>query len=326
MLIKRIVYFCTVLIVRYTENFRIEKDCILTIGTFDGVHLGHQKILKKLNELKQKTGLNSAILTFDPHPRKVLFPDQKDLKLITSTDEKLALLDQHGIDITVVYPFSKAFAQMDAQAYIRDILVKSLKVKHLIIGYDHKFGNNRDGDIHTLRKFANEYGYAVEEISVQDIDNINVSSSKIRHALEKGDVELANKYLGHQFFIEGKVVKGKQLGRTLGYPTANLQIEDEDKMIPAIGVYFVSVKIDTEEFYGMLSIGKNPTTDTDEHVKIEVNIFDFDKDIYTKNIRLSFIKHLRNEVKFESIDKLKDQLKLDKENCVKLMGELKQHA
>lgn len=276
--------------------------------------------------MKLKTGLNSVILTFEPHPRKVLFPEQKDLKLITSTNEKLTLLDQNGIDITVVYPFSKAFAQMDAKAYIRDILVKSLKVQHLIIGYDHKFGNNRDGDINTLRKFADEYGYTVEEISAQDIDNINVSSSKIRHALENGDVELANKYLGHEFFIEGKVVKGKQLGRILGYPTANLQVEDEDKMIPALGIYFVSVKVDNEDHYGMLSIGKNPTTDTDENVKIEVNIFDFDKDIYTKNIRLSFIKHLRNEVKFESIDKLKDQLKLDKENCVKLMTELNLHA
>lgn len=312
--------------VRHTENFRIEKDCILTIGTFDGVHLGHQKILKKLNEIRLKTGLSSVILTFDPHPRKVLFPNQKDLKLITTTDEKLALLEQNGIDVTVVYPFSKAFSQLDAQAYIKDILVKSLKVKHLIIGYDHKFGNNRDGDITTLKKYASEYGYTVEEISAQDIDNINVSSSKIRHALEKGNVELANKYLGYEFFMEGSVVKGKQLGRTLGYPTANLKIEDADKMIPAIGIYLVGVKIDGEEFHGMLSIGKNPTTDTDELVKIEVNIFDLDKDLYNKNITLSFIKHLRNEVKFENIDKLKGQLKLDKENCLKLLAELKQHA
>jgi riboflavin kinase / FMN adenylyltransferase len=326
LLIKRIVYFCTVITVRYTENFRVEKPCILTIGTFDGVHLGHQKILKRLKELKEKTGLNSVILTFDPHPRKVLFPEQKDLKLITTTDEKLALLEQHGVDVSVVYPFSKAFAQLDAQAYIKDILVKSLKVKHLIIGYDHKFGNNRDGDINTLRNFAKEYDYEVEEISVQDIDHINVSSSKIRRALEKGDVELANKYLGYGFFINGTVVKGKQLGRTLGYPTANLLIGDEDKMIPAIGIYFVSVKIDHEEFHGMLSIGKNPTTDNDELVKIEVNIFDFDKDIYNKNISISFIKRLRDEQKFEGLEPLKDQLKRDKENCVKLIAELKQHA
>jgi riboflavin kinase/FMN adenylyltransferase len=312
--------------VRHTENFRIEKPCILTIGTFDGVHLGHQKILKKLSELKKKTGLNSVILTFDPHPRKVLFPEQKDLKLITTTDEKLELLEQHGIDVSVVYPFSRAFAQMDATAYIRDILVKSLKVKHLIIGYDHKFGNNRDGDIHTLRNFAKEFNYEVEEISVQDIDNINISSSKIRRALENGDVELANKYLGYEFFMNGLVVQGKKLGRTLGYPTANLRIENEDKMIPAIGIYFVSVKTDGEEFYGMLSIGKNPTTDNDDLVKIEVNIFEFDRDIYNKNIHVTFIKRLRNEQKFENLDALKDQLKRDKENCVKLMAELKQDA
>ncbi len=314
------------LTVRYTENFRIEKPCILTIGTFDGVHLGHQKILKKLNELKQRTGLNSVILTFDPHPRKVLFPEQKDLKLITTTDEKLALLEQNGIDITVVYPFSKAFAQMDAQAYIRDILMKSLKVKHLIIGYDHKFGKNRDGDIKTLKNYSKEFNYEVEEISVQDIDHINVSSSKIREALHKGEIELANKYLGHEFFITASVVKGKQLGRTLGYPTANLQTNDADKMIPTIGVYLVNVQLDGEEFYGMLSIGKNPTTDTDELVKIEVNIFNFDKDIYDHTIRVSFMKRLRDEVKFETIDLLKTQLKHDKENCLKLIEELNQHA
>ncbi|MBK7310096.1 MAG: bifunctional riboflavin kinase/FAD synthetase [Sphingobacteriaceae bacterium] len=314
------------LTVRYTENFRIEKPCILTIGTFDGVHLGHQKILKRLNEVKQKTGLNSTILTFDPHPRKVLFPEQKDLKLITTTDEKLALLEQNSIDITIVYPFSKAFAQMDPQAYIRDILIKSLRVKYLIIGYDHKFGKNRDGDIKTLKNYSKEFNYEVEEISVHDINHINVSSSKIREALNKGEIELANKYLGQEFFITALVVKGKQLGRTLGYPTANLEIDDEDKMIPAIGVYLVNVLIDHKEFYGMLSIGKNPTTDTDELVKIEVNIFNFDKDIYNNTVRVSFMKRLRDEVKFETIELLKTQLKHDKENCLKLIEELNQHA
>ncbi len=314
------------LTVRYTENFRIEKPCILTIGTFDGVHLGHQKILKRLNEVKQKTGLNSTILTFDPHPRKVLFPEQKDLKLITTTNEKLALLEQNSIDITIVYPFSKAFAQMDAQAYIKDILIKSLRVKYLIIGFDHKFGKNRDGDIKTLKNYSKEFNYEVEEISVHDINHINVSSSKIREALNKGEIELANKYLGQEFFITALVVKGKQLGRTLGYPTANLEIDDDDKMIPAIGVYLVNVAINNEEFYGMLSIGKNPTTDTDELVKIEVNIFNFDKDIYNNTIRVSFMKRLRDEVKFETIELLKTQLKHDKENCLKLIEELNQHA
>lgn len=319
-------YFCRMITVRHTENFRIEKDSILTIGTFDGVHLGHQKILKKLNEIRQRTGLNSVILTFDPHPRKVLFPDQTDLKLITTTDEKLALLKQNGVDVAVVYPFSKAFSQLNAQSYIQDILVKSLKVKHIIIGYDHKFGNNRDGDINTLKEYANQYGYSVDEISAQDIDNINISSSKIRHALDHGDVELANRYLGYEFFMEGLVIKGKQLGRKLGYPTANLKIEDPDKMIPAIGVYFVGVKVDNMPYFGMLSIGKNPTTDTDGKLKVEVNIFDFDRDIYGTNISVSFIKYLRNEKKFDDLEKLKDQLKLDEQTCVKLLTELKQHA
>lgn len=310
------------LTIQNTEHFRIEKPTILTIGTFDGVHLGHQKILKRLSELKAKHGLNTTILTFDPHPRKVIFPNQNDLKLITDTGEKLKLLEQHGVDITVVYPFSKQFAQMDAQAYIRDVLVRNLKVKHLIIGYDHKFGNNREGDINVLKSYAPKFGYEVEEISVQDINSISVSSSKIRHAIDKGDMELANTFLGHPFFMTGTVVKGKQLGNTIGYPTANIQVNDPNKLLPAIGVYFVEVVHENKPYYGMLNIGKNPTTDTDETIKIEVNIFNFDKTIYGNTLTVSFLTRLRNEVKFANLEELKKQLKLDKENCVKLIEEL----
>lgn len=308
------------LTIRYTPDFRIEKPTILTIGTFDGVHFGHQQILKRLNELKQKHGLQTALLTFDPHPRKVLFPEQKDLKLLTPTDEKLQLLKQNGVDVTVVYPFNKDFAQLDASLYIDNILCKSLKVKHLIIGYDHKFGKNRDGDISTLKSFSTRSNYEVEEISAQDIDNINVSSSKIRHAIEKGDIDLANKYLGYKYFINGIVIKAKQLGRTIGYPTANIAINDTDKLIPAIGVYLVEATIENSKFYGMLNIGKNPTTDTDELIKIEVNLFNFDRDVYGSNIRVNFLLRIRDEKKFNGIEELKEQLGKDKATCMELIA------
>jgi riboflavin kinase/FMN adenylyltransferase len=312
-----------VLTIKNTENFRIEKPTILTIGTFDGVHLGHQKILNRLKELKKKHQLNTVVLTFDPHPRKVLFPEQNDLKLITTTAEKLALLENYGIDIAVVYPFSKKFAQLDASVYIKDILVKSLKVKHLIIGYDHKFGKNREGNIISLKSFSSQFNYEVEEISAQDIESINISSSKIRHAIEKGDIELANKFLGHTYFLSGTVIKAKQLGRTIGFPTANISIEDEDKLIPAIGVYWVEVELENERFYGMLNVGKNPTTDFDDHTKIEVNMFNFNKDIYGSTLKVHFLKRLRDEVKFKNIDELKTQLATDKETCMKLIEQKK---
>lgn len=310
------------LTVRNTKDFRIEKPTIVTIGTFDGVHLGHQKILNRLRQLKEIHGLQTLVLTFDPHPRKILFPQQTDLKLITLVDEKLALLDNYGVDITVVYPFDKDFSGIDAQEYISDILVKSLKVKHLVIGYDHKFGKNRSGDISVLRQFADKYGYTVEEINALDIDNIAISSSKIRHALENGDIDLANNFLGHRFFICAAVIHGKQLGRTIGYPTANLLIESGDKLIPKIGVYFVEVEFENKKFYGMMNIGYNPTTDTDMTLKIEVHIFDLHEDIYGKKIRVNFIKYLRDEKKFNNLEELTTELHEDKRKCSALIAEL----
>lgn len=310
------------LVIKNTEHFRIEKPSVLTIGTFDGVHLGHQKLLNRLKELKQKSGFQTVILTFDPHPRKVLFPEQKNLKLLTTTEEKLKLMETYGIDVTVVYPFNRDFAGIDAESYVQDLLVKNLKVKHLVIGYDHKFGKDRGGDINTLKAYAQKYLYNVEEISVQDIDSISVSSSKIRLAVENGDIELANKYLGHRYFLTGTVVKGKQLGRTIGYPTANINIANADKLIPKIGVYWVEVEIENECLYGMLNIGKNPTTDTDDLTKIEVNLFNFERDVYGKKLKVNFLKRLRDEVKFNSLDALKTQLALDKENCLQLIEEI----
>ncbi len=307
------------LIVQNTEHFRIENPTILTIGTFDGVHLGHQKLLARLNELKQQHGLKTVVLTFEPHPRKVLFPEQKDLKIITVIDEKLYLLEKYGVDVTVVYPFNKAFSQLEVKDYLEEILLKQLNVKHLVIGYDHRFGKDRLGDINTLKEHATKYGFTIEEISKQDIDSMAVSSTNIRKAIEAGEIEKANAFLGHSFFLKAKVVKGKQLGRTIGFPTANLQTEGTDKLIPKIGVYFVEVFIDERKYFGMLNVGINPTTDTDNKIKIEVNIFDFEGDLYNKTITLNFIKWLRDEEKFNNLNELIAQLHIDKANCLALI-------
>lgn len=291
------------------------SNSIVTIGTFDGVHLGHQKIISRLVELKQKQGGETVLFTFDPHPRKILFPDQKDLKLITTTTEKCELLKQYGIDHVLVFPFTKEFSQMNAGDYISDIISKGLKTKTLVIGYDHRFGSNREGSIETLKQLAPVYNFEVEEISAQEINQLNISSTRIRKAIEEGDVKTANEYLGYAFFISGEVVKGKQLGRTIGYPTANIRIADEDKLIPRIGVYAVNVILNDTVYKGMLNIGINPTTDTDQKVKVEVNIFDFDQEIYGEELKLEFVKRIRDEKKFANLDELKHALASDKTAC-----------
>ena len=295
------------------------KDTIVTIGTFDGVHLGHQKILKKLVELKNKNGGETLLFTFDPHPRKVLFPDQRDLKLITTTQEKCELLKQFGIDNVLVFPFTIEFSKMSAEDYISNIISETLKTKTLVIGYDHRFGSNREGNIETLKKVSGNYNFDLIEIPAQEINQLNISSTRIRKAIEEGEIEVANSFLGYSFFMSGIVIKGKQLGRTIGYPTANIELLDLDKIKPKTGVYAVNIIIDQIYFRGMLNVGYNPTTDSDRIQKIEVNIFDFNKDIYGKIIKIEFIKHLRNEVKFANLDELKEQLAKDKIACEKIV-------
>ena len=292
---------------------------IVTIGTFDGVHQGHRQIINRLNKIKKETGGESFIFTFDPHPRQVLFPNQTDLKLLTLTSEKLNLLEQASIDHVLVYPFTKEFSQQSAHSYIKDILVDAIGVKQLIIGYDHHFGNNREGNIGTLKKYAPEYNFLVEEIPPHEIDSINVSSSKIRKALEEGDIETANAFLGYNYFLSGKVVDGKKLGRTIGYPTANIFIENPAKLIPKIGVYAANATVNGEHYKGMMSIGYNPTTDTDNKIKVEFHIFNFDADIYGCNLTLQIKARLRNEEKFNSLDELKKQLHADKEHALSVL-------
>ncbi len=290
-------------------------NSIVTIGTFDGVHLGHQQIIKRLVELKKKQGGEIVLFTFAPHPRKVLFPEQSDLKLITTTQEKCELLQQFGVDHVLVYPFTKAFSQMQAQDYISDIIAKGLKTKTLVIGYDHRFGSNREGNIELLKQCSSVYHFNVEEIPAQEINQLNISSTRIRKAIDEGDVKTANEFLGYSFFVTGTVIKGKQLGRTIGYPTANIFIEDTDKLIPKIGVYAVNVILDGITYKGMLNVGTNPTTDADTKIKIEVNIFDFDKDIYGETLKVEFVKWIRNEEKFANLDELKQALANDKIAC-----------
>ncbi|MDF2448672.1 MAG: riboflavin kinase/FMN adenylyltransferase [Bacteroidota bacterium] len=300
---------------RHISGFKSHSDSIVTIGTFDGVHLGHQKIIKRLVELKKKNGGQTVIFTFDPHPRKILFPEQRDLKLITTTVEKCELLKQYGIDHVLVFPFTREFSQMNAVDYVSNIISHGLKTKTLVIGYDHRFGSNREGNIDTLKDLASVYNFEVEEIPAQEINQLSVSSTRIRKSLEDGDVQTANEYLGYNFFITGKVVKGKQLGRTIGFPTANIYISDRDKLVPKIGVYAVNVILREKMFKGMLNIGYNPTTDFDRSIKTEVNIFDFDQNIYGETMKLEFVKRIRDEEKFANLEELKNALAQDKIAC-----------
>lgn len=294
----------------------------MTIGTFDGVHLGHQKILSRLQQLKQRHGLKTVVLTFEPHPRKILDPDNKDLKLLTLIDEKLDMLENYGVDVAVVYPFDKDFSNIEAVDYIETILLKSLQVKYLVIGYDHHFGRKRGGNISLLQELKGRYNYEVEEIDALDIDKSAISSSRIRRSLEQGHINMANNFLGHNYFLYARVIHGKKLGRTIGYPTANLQIDSQDKLIPKKGVYFVSVVVKGNAYYGMMNIGINPTTDTSLDLKIEVNIFDFEEDIYKQTIRINFLSYIREEKKFASIDELKTAIDNDKRKCMSLIEEI----
>ena len=290
----------------------VEKP-IMTIGTFDGVHFGHKKIIRRLCEVAEKEGGETVLLTFFPHPRMVLFPDDNDLKLISTQKEKIALLEKEGIDHLIITPFDKSFSRLSAAAYVREVLVNQLAVFKVIIGYDHHFGRNREGDLDQLIELSNIYDFSVEEISAQVIADTNVSSTKARKSLLLGDVATANSYLGHPFELSGTVVAGKKLGREIGFPTANIEIAEKYKLIPAKGVYAVRVQVKGGLHTGMLNIGDNPTVDKQgANVKIEVHIFDFHSEIYNETIQLSLLHRIRNEKKFDTIDELQKQLELDK--------------
>ncbi|MCO5248678.1 MAG: bifunctional riboflavin kinase/FAD synthetase [Chitinophagales bacterium] len=295
------------------------KNPVLTIGTYDGVHLGHQAIIQRINELAKERGGESVLLTFDPHPRIVLFPEKK-MKLISTIDEKIRLFESFGLDNLIITPFSKDFASTEAKDYVKDVLVKYIKPSIIVIGYDHKFGNGRQGDIHLLRDLSEEFHYQVDEISAQTIDEISVSSTKVRKALMEADIKEANKLLAHPFMIEGVVVKGDQLGRTLGFPTANVEIGDDYKLIPPAGVYAVWVYIQGEKYKGALSIGHRPTIENNGNLRIEVYILDFDRNIYGEEIRLVFEDYIRADKKFDSIDLMTKQIHKDVEEVRRVLS------
>lgn len=301
------------------EDFRNIKNPVVTTGTFDGVHLGHQKIISRLIDVAKEEQGETVLLTFYPHPRMVLFPDDNELKLLNTQQEKIRLLENYGIDHLIIYPFTKEFSRLTSVEFVRNILVNSLQTKRLVIGYNHHFGRNREGSFEHLKEFGPVYGFDVEEIPAKDIDHIEISSTKIRQALQAGEVSVAATYLGHTYSVNGKVVQGKQLGRTIGYPTANILMEDKYKLIPADGVYAVKVEHNDGMYNGMLNIGNNPTIEGKGR-SLEVNIFDFDQNIYGDEATIYFIERLRDEVKFNGLDQLKVALAQDKVNALKILN------
>ena len=295
------------------NEFNCKKSTIITIGTFDGVHLGHQKILKKLNIEAENNGLESSVLTFFPHPRTVLNPDSS-LKLINTIEERISLFKKSKIDNLIVHPFTKEFSELDSEDYVKNILVDQLKAKIVLIGYDHKFGKNRTADINNLKEYGIKYNFEVIEIKAEEINDIAISSTKIRNSIEEGDIQLTNSYLGYEFSFFGKVVKGNSIGKTLGFPTANIKIGTDLKLIPKNGVYLISTIINQKIIFGMMNIGIKPTTN--ENTKsIEVNLFDFNQDLYDKNITIYIKQFLREEIKFDSLNELKLQIEKDKITC-----------
>jgi len=287
---------------------------VTTIGTFDGIHIGHQKILKRVVKLAKKQDYEPVVLTLFPHPRMVLQKDDS-IKLLNTIDERVALLKSFGIKDVIVKTFTKEFANLSAKDYVKQILVEELNTKQIVIGYDHHFGKNRSANINDLKAFAEQYDFKIEEISAQDIEDVTVSSTKIRNALDNGEVALANSFLGYNYYITGVVVKGKGLGRTINFPTANIDIKEDYKLIPKDGVYVVKSTKENKTVYGMMNIGTNPTVGGKSRT-IEVHIFNYNKDFYNTELKIQFLKRLRSEQKFKNIAALKKQLIKDKNTAL----------
>jgi riboflavin kinase/FMN adenylyltransferase len=332
-------------IYHHIKDFKPLKNAVVTIGTFDGVHLGHQEIIQKLVEQAKANGGESVILTFFPHPRMILNPGDYSLKMINTMPEKAALLSQLGVDHLIITPFTRDFSNLLPQEYISQVLINQIGMKSMVIGYDHRFGKDRSGGLKELTQHSNQYHYSLEEIPEQDINDLAISSTRIRKALERGDVDNANELMGHPFSLIGKVIKGDQIGRTLGYPTANLFIEESYKLIPSDGIYAVTVEIQDSKnknqelhnpfepissrnndsqsaiYQGMAYIGHRPTINGMSQ-NIEVNIFDFKEDIYHQSIKMDFLHFIRHDVKFEGLVQLTKQLGVDKENTLSYFSNL----
>jgi riboflavin kinase/FMN adenylyltransferase len=307
-------------IVNSIKSFSANKPTIVTIGTFDGVHLGHKKILEQIVENAHSQNCESLVLTFFPHPRTILQADS-EMKQLNTLAEKTNLLSALGIDNLVIHPFDAAFSRLTAEEFVKQVLVDTFKIKKIIIGHDHRFGRNRTANIDDLIEFGNKFGFEVEEISAKEINEVSISSTKIRNALTEGNIELANNYLGYYYSLTGIVSKGKQLGRTIGYPTANIKIVEEYKLIPQNGVYIVQSNLDGIMYHGMMNIGTRPTVDGTTQT-IEIHFFDFQKELYNQKITISLLHRMRSEQKFESVDALKKQLDKDKITALAIIKKL----
>ena len=295
--------------IKAASDYKLLSNSVVTIGTFDGVHIGHKKIINRLVNIAKQEGLQAVVLTFFPHPRMVVQSDTK-IKMLNTIDEKNKLLEQQGIDHLVIKKFTKDFSRLSAQEYVRKVLVETLHVKHIIIGYDHHFGRNRTANIHDLKAFGEIYDFKVTEILAQEIDEVTISSTKIRQALNSGDVKTANTFLGYNFMISGTVVKGKGIVKTLNFPTANIRISESYKLIPKHGVYVVKTRILNTTVFGMMNIGVNPTVNGKLR-SIEIHFFDFSQDIYGVYLEIEILKRLREEQKFDSLAELEKQLLKD---------------
>ena len=300
------------------EDYNKPINAVVTIGTFDGVHIGHQKIVKRLVKIGKNNNLQSVVLTFFPHPRMVLQKDA-NIELINTIDEKAQLFENLGLDYLVIKEFTKEFSRLTALEFVRDILVNKLHVKHIIIGYDHQFGRNRTANITDLKEYGGIYDFKVTEITAQEVDEVTVSSTKIRNALKEGDIEIANAFLGYNFMLNGTIVKGKGIGKQIDFPTANLQIEEAYKLIPKNGVYIVKSNINDKVVFGMMNIGTNPTVGG-KFQSIEIHFFDFNQDIYNKKTEIELLSRIRDEQKFESIEALQTQLHKDKYNALEYLN------
>lgn len=301
------------------NSLKMNSPSILTLGTFDGVHKGHLKILKKLNSEAKKNKLKSIVLTFFPHPRNVLNPIS-NLRLINTIKERTELLEKSGIDILITHPFDKNFSELSPEKFVKGILVDKLNVKKILIGYDHRFGKNRAAGIKDLKKFGLKYDFQVIEISVKEQNNVSISSTKIRKLIEDGNIKKAKSYLGYEFSLEGVVIKGNAIGRTIGFPTANLKIKEDYKLIPKRGVYLINTIFDNKQVFGMMNIGVKPTIKLEKET-VEVNFFDWSKDLYGETIKVFMLDYIRDEKKFNSLIELENQIKIDKKTCIGLIEE-----
>lgn len=294
------------------------KNPVVTIGSFDGVHLGHACVIQHLKEKAANVGGESVIISFEPHPREVLYPMEKKPGILTTLDEKIAILERYGVDHLIILKFTVEFSQQPYTDFVRNVLVEKIKIKGLVVGYDHRFGKDRAGNYESLQELSQQYNFFLEREVVFEENNVNVSSTKIRNALTIGNIDTVNRFLGYPYSITGKVVNGKRLGRKIGFPTANIEIADERKLLPALGVYAVEVWIDDEVYHGMLNIGIRPTVSKEGVISHEVHIFDFNRDIYGQVITVKFVARLRGERKFEDINELQAQLHKDKEDIIRL--------